>query len=551
MRKAAYIMLSYFLSDGSYNNTMKKLQTASPVHHNVTHGTLKTTVYATASLITALSVAERALGFLYRVVLSRLIGAEGLGLYQVSLSLFAVFLTIGTGGIPITVSRFISKSKAENTPQGVGQAVSAGLLLSLLLTLPAFLFFEIFADKCTFLFSDSRAVPVFRILLLGLIFSSLFAVLRGSFWGHKDFFVPAVLEMAEEAVMVIAGVLILRSVDSPLAGATGAAWAVVVSYVFSFTASALCFFVRGGKLSKPQTALKPLFSSALPITTVRTSGTLLNSAVAVLLPAMLVRAGYSSSEALTLFGVVSGMAFPVLMIPSTVIGSLSVVLVPELSEDYYGKNDERLQKNIRRGVKVAFLVACFLLPFFYALGEDAGKIAFSNALAGEMIKRGCIVLLPMCLSMISTGILNSMGFEKQSFIFYFVGAAALLLCILFLPPLCGAYAYIIGLGASYVISAACNLTLLAKKCPKLFSLKDNGYFRTEAFALLSILPLSLAGSLFSSLFKKLLGETLAFCATATAVLLTLAVLWLCLGVLSPRALAEAFTSKKRRKKRAV
>ena len=79
---------------------------------------MKNKVFANASIVTFLSIAERGLGFLYRIVLSRLIGAEGLGLYQVALSLFSLFLTLGTGGIPISVSRMISKSKAENNPQG-------------------------------------------------------------------------------------------------------------------------------------------------------------------------------------------------------------------------------------------------------------------------------------------------------------------------------------------------------------------------------------------------------------------------------------------------
>ena len=74
---------------------------------------MKNKVYANTSIVTILSVAERGLGFLYRIVLSRLLGAEGLGIYQVALSLFAFFLTIGSGGIPITVSRIITKNKAK------------------------------------------------------------------------------------------------------------------------------------------------------------------------------------------------------------------------------------------------------------------------------------------------------------------------------------------------------------------------------------------------------------------------------------------------------
>ena len=66
---------------------------------------MRRNVYRTTFVITALSAIERTLGFLYRIALARFIGAEGLGLYQVALSLFAVFLTIGTGGIPVTISR--------------------------------------------------------------------------------------------------------------------------------------------------------------------------------------------------------------------------------------------------------------------------------------------------------------------------------------------------------------------------------------------------------------------------------------------------------------
>ncbi|MBQ8685759.1 MAG: oligosaccharide flippase family protein [Clostridia bacterium] len=513
-------------------------QTASPVTN---------TVYATASIVTALSVAERGLGFLYRIVLSRLIGAEGLGLYQVALSLFAVFLTIGTGGIPITVSRLISKSKAENDPKGERGAVSAGILLSLLLTVPVVLVLLPFADKFTFLFSDERCAPVFRILLIGLCFSAVYAVFRGSFWGNKSFLFPSVIEIAEETVMVIAGVLLLQNVSDSLTGAKLAAWAVVISYLFSFTLSTVGYFVCGGRLSSPERALKPLFTATLPITSVRASGSLVNSAVAVLLPAMLVRAGYQSADALELFGVVSGMAMPVLFIPATIIGSLSLVLVPELSEDFYRKNEARLYKNLERGIRVAFLVACVLLPFFYALGNRLGALAFSNLLAGEIISKGCVILLPMSLTMITTGMLNSMGFERQTFLYYFIGAAAMLLCILLLPSVCGVYAYVIGLGVSYVLTSLCNLLLLKKKCGGLFKKHGKGLLFTATRGVIAVLPLSLIGKLFSALFARVFGATLTAIATAVALALCTVLLYFLLGLFSKNELKEAFSLGKRKK----
>ena len=491
---------------------------------------MNTTVYKNATIVTGLSVAERTLGFLYRVVLSRLIGAEGLGLYGVALSLFSLFLTIGTGGIPITVSRMISKNNAENDPLSSRRVLSAGIIASLCLTLPVCLFFFLFGNHLPFLFADARAFDVFKILLFGLCFSSVYAVFRGYFWGNKNFLTPSVLELAEEIVMVVFGVLLLRDVQTPLSGATKASYAVLISYLFSFTASLLCFLVKNGKFSSPKNTLKPLFNASLPITSVRASGSLVNSAVAVLLPVMLVRSGLSYAEATATFGVVSGMVLPVLFIPSTLIGSMALVLVPELSEDFYKTNTARLTKNIERGLRFSFLVSCALIPFFFALGEDFGKIAFSNADAGRLIKISAPILMPMCLTMISTSMLNSMGFEKQTFAFYFVGAGSLLSCILFLPRFCGIYAYLIGMFSSFLLTALCNLVFLFKRCPVHKNLKKEGK-SVLLPCLIATLSSSLFGAFLSGLLPSFFGEITAFVLTGVCVFFFLCAFLFACGVL--------------------
>jgi stage V sporulation protein B len=490
----------------------------------------KSALLTTATLVTALSVFERSLGFLYRIVLSRLIGAEGVGLYQVALSLFAVFLTIGTGGIPVTVSRLIAKANAENDEHGKRSAVGAGIFLSLLFTLPVCLILLPLAEHIPNLFSDDRAVPVFQILLIGLCFSSVYAVIRGSFWGEKKFLTPSLIELSEEIVMVISGILLLNSVHSALDGAQKAAWAATASYLFSFTVSTLAFLINGGKISHPKKQLKPLFNATLPITSVRASGTIVNSAIAVLLPVMLIKNGFSESQALRLFGVVSGMAIPVLFIPSTIIGSLSLVLVPELSEDFYKGNFKRLYHNIFRGISLAFLIACFLAPFFFVLGEELGSLAFNEPLAGEYVKKGSFLLLPMSLTMITTGTLNSMGFEKQTFLFYFIGAAGMLLCILLLPPFFGAFSYIIGLFFSYVLTALCNLIFLKKQCKGLFStLFKNA--KPLAFAAILLLPISLLGSLFSVFSHRVFGAFFSSICTGIFLLILTLTLYLLFAII--------------------
>lgn len=499
---------------------------------------MKKNIYRTAALVTGLSVAERALGFLYRIVLSRLIGAEGVGIYQIALSVFSVFVTVGTGGIPITVSRLISKSRAAGDPGAESAAVSAGLVASLVLTLPVCLLFPLLGNKLGFFFSDERCLPVFLILLSGLALSSVYAVIRGSFWGNKRFLAPSVLELVEEIAMVIAGILLLRGVSDVYDGARLAAAAVVISYFVSFASSVVCFFARGGKISSPKKQLRPLFSAAMPITAVRAGSSLVGSAVAVLLPAMLIRAGASASEALQLFGVVSGMAMPVLAIPSTVIGSISLVLVPELSEDFYRGRSESLSANIGRGISATVVIACALIPVFLVLGQDIGRVLYSDATAGEMIEKCCFMLLPMSLSMIATGVLNSLNFERQTLVHYFIGAALLIASVLFLPGYIGIYAYPAGLAVSYVVSAALNLVFLVRKC-----VLPKAALKKSLTAFFLMFPVALIGKFVSAALKRCLGELLALSLSCAVILALTFVFYFFCHIFSPKPFKKLLFDK--------
>ncbi len=493
---------------------------------------MRNNVYKTTAIITILSAIERTLGFLYRVVLSRFIGAEGLGLYQVALSLFAVFLTIGTGGIPVTISRLKTKGYAEGKRENGDCALAAGALFSLLLTLPVCLFFFLFGKRTGFLFSDERCIPLFTLLLTGLPFTCVYADIRGSFWGDKKFFQPALTELFEETVMVIAGVLLLGrfspdnfggAADAAARGTYFACLAVVISYFASFTASVILFFVGGGKIRSPKTQFKPLFSSAAPITAVRACSTLIGSAVAVILPAMLIRSGLSSSEALRTFGVAAGMAMPVLSIPSTFIGSVSLVLTPEFSESFYKKRTDKLTADIGRGVYAAFAFSCLFMPFFFVYGLPLGELLYSDRGAGEMIAKCAFMLLPMSVSLISTGILNSMNYEKQTLRFYFIGAALMLLCVFFLPAKIGSYAYPVGMTAAFVCTACLNMLFLIARCPLPAML-----LKKCLIAFAAILPVATCGRILFPLFSKFLSTLPAMLISGSITLLFNLLLWVAL-----------------------
>ncbi|MGN0806640.1 MAG: oligosaccharide flippase family protein [Candidatus Coproplasma sp.] len=428
---------------------------------------MRKNIYRSAAQVTVFSIIEKTLSFIYRIILSRTIGAEGLGIYQICLSVFSVFLTVAASGIPVTVSRLIAKNTATGKPHAKHAVVTSGVLCSLLFTVPVALFLFFGRDLYAFFFPDRDYVNIFIILLPGLVLTAVYAVIRGSFWGNKQFLPYSIIELAEDAVMVVCGCILIGFAHTAEGGARAAVIAVLISYIFSFAVSLFWYFFTGGKFVKPKGQFKPLFTAALPVTAMRTSTSILNSCVAMFLPALLSAAcGYSDSEALAIYGAVLGMSVPVLFTPSPLISSIAVVIAPQMSENFYSERKDLLKRDIEKTLKGSVLIATVLIPLFFTEGRDIGLFLYDNALSGEIISNFSFMMLPMCLSMITTTVLNSMHYEIKTLIYYFIGAAAMLACIFGLTHFWGIYAYMAGVTLNFIITAVLNLRLLNKNCPQ-------------------------------------------------------------------------------------
>ena len=96
------------------------------------------------------------------------------------------------------------------------------------------------------------------------------------------------------------------------------------------------------------------------------------------------------------------MSVPMLMIPNSLIGSIAVVVAPEMSENFYAKRTELLKRDIERTVKAAVLIATVLIPVMFTLGEDIGVLFYANVFSGTVIRRFSFMMLPMCISIITT-----------------------------------------------------------------------------------------------------------------------------------------------------
>lgn len=479
----------------------------------------KPSIFQNTVVVTVIACLERALGFLYRIVLARLLGAEGLGIYQIALSHFFLFQTVAGGGIPVSLSRTVSRLNAENQSRRAGGALLSALIIAGGISIALTLILLPLMDKIPLFSADA---PVLKILLSTLTATAAYMAIKGFFWGNKKFLAPALFEIVEEISTVLLGVILLTNTQnlSPIEGASRAAWARSVAAVAVCAVACVTLLLRKIKWSSPTRFIRPLAKSAAPITAVRSGATLVNAAVAALLPAMLIRADMPQSDALQAFGVVTGMVMPLVGIPLTLIGSLSIVLVPELAEDHQKRNAKRLQEKVEKGVFFALVVPCLLIPLFMAVGKPIAALIYQNQLAGEMLPRIAFLLLPMSVNAILVSILNSLGFEKQTFSFSLVGSAALLLCILFLPAYIGIYAYPIGLLVSLTIEGICGYFLLKKHCPL-----PRRFYRKALLCVGLTAPLGLLGQLIWKGISLLLGGWQS--ALCTAFLLILCTATIC------------------------
>ncbi len=416
------------------------------------------------AIVTVFSTVERLLGFIYRIYLSRTLGAEGVGIYQITLSVIGLLMTITASGIPITVSRIMIKHESEKQNSLIYKTVSAGIILSLIISIPLVLLLLFFPNAVTFIFADKRCYTLLKIILPGVIITSVYAVIRGFFWGRRKFFTYSLIELLEEIVMLILGVILVNTMVNIEDGTIKASYAVLISYVFSFVTAIIFFLINGGRFSSPKEELKPLIISSAPITLMRTATSLINTLIAIILPARLILSGLTQSDAMEKFGELSGMSIPLINIPSSLIGSIALVLVPELSNNFYSKKLITLRNNIEEAVKCSIFIACMIIPVFLSMGEEIGIMMYANKNAGIYVRNSCIIMFPMSITMITTSMLNSLNLERKTLLYYLLGALFLVGSIYILPKYIGVYSLIIGLMASYLITSIFNLRLLKKTC---------------------------------------------------------------------------------------
>ncbi|MBR4998842.1 MAG: oligosaccharide flippase family protein, partial [Clostridia bacterium] len=381
-------------------------------------------IFKAVAIVTIFSVLTRTLGFVFRIFLSRKLGAEGIGLYQMASSILGIFMTLIASGIPLTTAKFVSKYESKNDLVKRNKIVTSALVVALSIAiLSSFLIF-ILKSVWYIVLTDSRAVEILIILIPSMIFSSIYAVFRGALWGKSDYFNCGLTELLEQIIRFALTFIMLLSVSDFLLATKYSAIAFnITCFISAFITFAL--YLKSGKLNFKSGEYKNIIKSATPITCVRLASSLVQPLTTLIIPTLLILSGYTKSEAVASFGVIMGMTFPMLFVPMAIVGSISMVLIPSLSS-MMSKNDyDSINKNITDAISISTFISMLFIPLYLSVGNIIGLVLYNNSMSGILLQLSAVCVFPITMCNLTGSILNALNLEIKSFINYIFGSIAL------------------------------------------------------------------------------------------------------------------------------
>ncbi len=412
------------------------------------------------ALLTATGLASRIIGFFYRIFLSHTIGAQGMGIYQLIFPVFTLGIACCCAGIQTAISKYTAEAVgAGRCPQVY---LYAGLILSVSLSLVCTSAIYTSSDLvAAAVLDEPRCGTLLRIISLSLPLAAVHSCINGYYYGLQKTFVPSVSQLLEQVCRVLCVYLIYRICHTQGRSVTAAmaVWGMVAGELagalFSLTV------IRFTKCTQHMLAsMRSLFAFSVPLTANRVLINFINSAEAILIPICLKSYGYANEDALSIFGILTGMAMPMILFPSVLTNSVSVMLLPSISQAKAQKNQLLIQRTIRRTIESCLVLGFASTLFFLLTYSLIGQYLFANTLAGLYIRTLSFICPFMFLSTTLNSILHGLGHPTATLALNLSGCLLRIAVIWIFVPVHGIRAYLYGMLASQVLTSLCAVFLL-------------------------------------------------------------------------------------------
>lgn len=405
-------------------------------------------------ILTGATILSRVLGFLYRIFLSNLIGAKGMGIFQLIFPVLGFCIALSCGGIQIAVSRFVAESKNLKEKFLI---LLGSIIMSLALSVLTMGLLYVFADSISiYLIHNKHCIELLKLAAFTIPLAAIHSCIGGYYLGMKKTFVPAVSAIIEQIVKVVSIVIIgLVCTDSNIKiTPIIAVYSMIISEIFGV---GFCLISVSGeskyavKFSHLFASIKKLFSVSYVLTANKIMITFLQCVEAILVPIVLVKSGLSSDNALEIYGILTGMALPVIMFPSALNTSISTMVLPTVASANTSGKNRQLKQTTTVSIWFSIVIGIFFIGFFLQFGDFIGSVIFGHKKVGEYIMILAWLCPFMYLSITLGSILHGLGKTNTAFIHNVLGTFIRLCLLWFGVPQVGIVGYLWGLLLSEVL----------------------------------------------------------------------------------------------------
>ena len=466
--------------------------------HPIIHGTI---------LLTAAGFLSRILGFFYRIFLSNQIGAEGMGIYQLIFPVYGLCNAVCTASIQTAVSRYTAYEYSARSAKGARRTLVSGLYLSVFLSsVLGILVYHFAAPIAIGFLKEERCILLLQIMALSLPLGAVHSSINGYYYGMQKASVPAFSQLAEQLVRVFSVYLFVMIAlekgqsATPLLAVYGLVLGEAASVLYCLLALSLSGSIRLSNNDSPQAPshllqLKRILLLAVPLSANRLLLSLLQSIESVCIPTSLRSFGHTTSEALEVYGIFTGMAMPFILFPSALTNSISVMLLPAIAQAQAVNDQKQVRQVSGLAVRYSLIIGILFTGIFLFYGNEMGTLIFHNQTAGLYIS----ILSWLCPFLYVTTTAGSIlnGLEKTGLTFFhnIIALTIRILFVFFAVPKTGILGYLWGLLISQLVIAALHL-YSAKRLV-------NFSFSAYSFILLPLIKLAASLAVTELLFRLL------------------------------------------------
>jgi len=413
-------------------------------------------------LLTGANLLCRFVGFFYRIYLSRTFGGEQMGIYQLTGPVIGITMSI-TCGIFQTVISKLSAEEKEDSKQILRIGLSLALPVSLLFTILLYYGAPFLA---TFWLKEARCEPLIRLFSLCVLPACIHNCLTGYFLGRKKVALPAIIQVVEQFVRTGAVILFITHTlqEKETISLTIVIWGNLLGEISSmiFSVIAVSLLPDCNRDRKPTHLYHSFLSLLYPLLGTRIAVNILQATETILLPYYLKLHSGNDSEALTIYGTLTGMALPLILFPTTLTGSLATVLLPNIAALRAEGNIIKARKTFHATTMFCAFLGTFAGLFFFLFATPLGHILFDSTLSSLFIK----TLAPLCpflyMSSALNGTLQGIGKMNALFIIQVFCLSLRLLLLYLLLPRFGIIGYLYILLAAGVTQCFLSFRVIAK-----------------------------------------------------------------------------------------